>query len=292
MIDTRLDGKIALITGANNPHGIGAAMARGLAAQGVQVFITYMPVTKDTDINAATGQPGEAFYRQQIAQPPDVVIDSLRGFGVRAQAAAVDLTDARVIAPLFDQVESTLGVVNILINNAAHSTADTFLPDSALLTNTRSVEWLTSGVPTLTADSHDAHFAINTRAAALMMTEYARRHIKRGEDWGRIINLSTDGSPAFPSEIAYGASKHALESYSRAAALELGQFGITVNVISPGPTQTGWITPRMADEITRATPLRRVGRADDLADAAVFLASHQARWITGQVVHVNGGHRV
>jgi len=124
------------------------------------------------------------------------------------------------------------------------------------------------------------------------MIEFARRHVQRGAAWGRIINLTTDGSPAFPSEIAYGASKHALESYTRSAALELGQFGITVNAVSPGPTQTGWITAGMAAEILRATPLRRLGNAEDVAEVIRFLASEQGRWVTGQILHANGGHRV
>jgi len=290
MIDPRLHGKVALVTGANNPRGIGAAIARALAAQGVHVFITYAPVSPSS--LATVDEPGEAYYRQLVAQPADAIVNGLRTMGVRADAAMLDLRVVESIAPLFDHVEHRLGTVDILINNAAYSTADTFVPDASQITNTHSVEWLSSGVPTLTAASHDAHFAVNARAVALMMTEYARRHIARAADWGRIVTISTDGAPGFPSEVAYGASKYAGESYSRAAALELGQFGITVNVISPGPTQTGWITQHMAEQIAQATPLRRPGHPDDIADAALFLVSHQARWITGQVIHVNGGHRV
>ena len=86
------------------------------------------------------------------------------------------------------------------------------------------------------------HFAVNSRAVALIMAEYARRNIARGAKWGRIINVSTAGSANFPDEVSYGASKYALESYSRSAATELGPYGITVNIVAPGPTQTGWIT--------------------------------------------------
>jgi 3-oxoacyl-[acyl-carrier protein] reductase len=124
------------------------------------------------------------------------------------------------------------------------------------------------------------------------MAEFARRHIARGAEWGRIINVSTGGASCFPSEISYGASKHALESYSRAAAVELGPYGITVNVVSPGPVQTGYITLELEEKLIPEIPLRRVGTPEDVADAIVFLASEQARWITGQLLYVGGGHEM
>src|SRR5215217_3110298 len=100
---------------------------------------------------------------------------------------------------------------------------------------------------TVDAEIHDRHFAVNSRAVALLMAEYARRHVRRGTGGGRVINISTDGADCFPGEVSYGASKAALESYSRSAAVELGQYGITVNVVAPGPIQTGWI-PEEAEQ--------------------------------------------
>ncbi|MFN8531909.1 MAG: SDR family oxidoreductase [Anaerolineae bacterium] len=293
MIDPRLQGKVALITGANNPRGIGAAVARALAAQGTAVFLTYKRGTPvDPPASAEEAKGGAHTYAYHSSLSAESIVESIHASGGRAAAAELDLTDPAAIAPLFDHIEAALGSVDIVINNAAHSTADTFLPSANTLVNTHSVEWLGGSVPTLTAASHDAHFAINARTPALIMVEFARRHVNRGASWGRIVNLSTDGSPAFPSEIAYGASKHALESYTRAAAVELGQFGITINAVSPGPTQTGWMTPHMQADAAGVTPLRRIGYAEDIADVIVFLCSEQARWITGQVIHVNGGHRV
>lgn len=290
MLDTGLTGKTALITGANNAMGIGAAAARMLAAEGVRIFLTY----KRSTLHAPTenAEPGTALYGQLSAASGKQIAAEIQSSGGDAEAVELDLSDPSVIAPLFDQIEARFGAVDILINNAAHSTADTFLPSAGALVNTHSVQWLGGNVPTLTQASHDAHFAVNTRTPALMMVEFARRHVARGASWGRIINLTTDGSPAFPSEIAYGASKHALESYTRSAALELGQFGVTVNAVSPGPTQTGWITREMEADILQSTPLRRIGTADEVAEVIRFLASHQARWVTGQVIHANGGHRV
>jgi 3-oxoacyl-[acyl-carrier protein] reductase len=142
------------------------------------------------------------------------------------------------------------------------------------------------------AESNDRHFAINSRAGALMMAEYARRHIEQGKHWGRIINISTDGAPAFPGTISYGASKYAAESYTRAAAIELGMYGITVNIVSPGPIQTGWIRPELEAKIVSETPMGRVGQPEDVADVIVFLASEQGRWVSGQMISVSGGRRM
>ena len=143
---------------------------------------------------------------------------------------------------------------------------------------------------TVTAASHDRHFAVNSRAVALAMAEFGRRHVRRGATWGRIVNVSTDGARGFPGEVSYGASKLALESYSRAAAAEFGRYGITVNAVSPAAVQTGWIAPEFEAAITDEIPLGRLGTPEDVADVVVFLASEQARWVTGQVLYVGGGH--
>ena len=81
-----------------------------------------------------------------------------------------------------------------------------------------------------------------------------------------------------------------MESYSRSAAQELGKYGITVNIVSPGPIQTGWITPELAKVAVAQIPLGRVGQPEDVADVIVFLASEQARWLTAQLLYVGGGH--
>ena len=145
----------------------------------------------------------------------------------------------------------------------------------------------------LTAASHDRHFAVNSRTPALLMREYARfrkRTGRPGGPGGCVINVSTDGASGHAGAVSYGASKHALESYSRAAAWELAPLGIRVNVVSPGPVQTGWIDAGLRHVLEETIPLGRLGRPEEIADAAVFLASDQARWITGQVVYVGGGN--
>ena len=291
MIDPKLREKVVLVTGAN--HGIGAATARRFAAQGAAVFLTYLrlPPAPPGDGAAGRGEPnrpGRAFYRARQAQAADAVARAIREGGGRAAAWEADLADPATIPALFDRAEATVGPVDVLVNNAAHCAADTFLPPGALGADDRAA----GGTPmlTITAESHDRHFAVNSRAVALLMAEYARRQVERGARWGRIVNVSTDGASAFPGEISYGASKHALESYSRAAAAELGRFGVTVNIVSLGPVQTGWISPELEARAVPDIPLGRIGQPDDVADVIVFLASEQARWITGQLLYVGGGH--
>ena len=266
MVDTGLRGKVALITGAN--HGIGASTARACAAQGALVFIHYLRLPP-----GASGLP--ALYDEQRAQPADAVVQAIREAGGRAEAWEADLADPATIPQLFDRAEAAFGPVDVLVNNAAHWEPDSVLPPHPV-----------------TAETHDRHFAVNSRAVALLMAEYARRHIERGARWGRIINVSTDGAPGFPGEASYGASKSALESYSRAAAKELGRYGITVNIVSPGPIQTGYITAELEKALLPDIPLGRLGQPEDAADVIVFLASEQARWLTGQTLYVGGGHRM
>ena len=292
MIDPGLEGRVVLVTGANNPCGIGAAVAGAFAAQGARLFLHYFrppEASTEPERSKAAHSPGAGFYAAQQAKSADEVLTTIRGMGAKAQAFEADLTDPSVIQDLFERAERSLGRVEILINNAAHWEADTFIPPAAEPSN-RLVE-LWSGRPASTsATMFDRLFSVNTRAPMLLIAEFARRHIAHSAVWGRIVNVSTDGAECFPSEVSYGASKFALESYTRSSASELGKFGITVNVVSLGPVQTGWITPELGRGVLPAIPLGRVGTAADVADVIVFLASEQARWVTGQRIYVGGGH--
>jgi 3-oxoacyl-[acyl-carrier protein] reductase len=304
MIDPGLSGKVVLVTGGNSPRGIGAATARAFARQGAAVFIHYFRSTPPTAPVAGpageadsvagagdrSGEAGEATYLALQQHTAEALVAEIRAADGRADAWEADLADPGAAARLFDRAEATLGPVDVLVNNAAYCVPDTLLPPEVVGQDGRAVD----GFPmrTLTAESLDRHLDVNARAPALLMAELARRHHARGAGWGRIVSVSTDGARGFPTEVSYGSSKLALESLSRAAAHELGPYGITVNVVSLGPIQTGWITPELEAAIAAQTPLRRVGRPDDVADAIVFLASQQARWITGQVLHVGGGHTI
>jgi 3-oxoacyl-[acyl-carrier protein] reductase len=294
MIDPGLEGKVALVTGAN--HGIGAAIAVALAEQGAKVFLNYYRWSAEgqgavsPEEAAGAEQPGRARYYKMQTRTADDVLETIREFGGTCAAWEADLSDPNNIAALFDRAEQDLGPVEILVNNAAYGKCDTFVPASELGESEPFVGVFP--LHPITADSHDRHFAVNSRAVALMMAEFARRFVTRKANRGRIINISTDGAHAHPCAVSYGASKHATESYTRAAATELGPSGITVNVISPGAVQTGWITADLQKQIEESYPLRRMGRPDDIANAVVFLASDQADWITGQVLYVGGGNRM
>lgn len=291
MLDPELKEKVVLVTGANNPYGIGAAVARAFAAQGAKVFLHYFRQhnSSSTQTPGALNAPGMSFYKLQQTISADEVIESVRKFGVQAAEWEADLADAAAIPELFDQAEAALGPVQVVVNNAAYWEPDTFLVKGSELSN-KLVELYSDHPPNLAASTFDRIFAVDTRAPALIMAEFARRHIGRLASWGRIINVSTAGAERFPSEVSYGASKFALESYSRSAATELGKLGVTVNVVSLGPVQTGWISPELERALLPTIPLNRIGSPEDVADVIIFLASHQARWVTGQRIYVGGGH--
>ncbi len=285
MVQTGLQNKVVLITGAN--HGIGAATAKAFAAEGAAVLVSYLRLPPMN--RYAEGETELDTYDTARAKSADDVIQAIRAAGGRVEGIEADLSDTATIPLLFDRAEALFGPVDVLVNNADYCEQNTFIPASAGITTLAP-----DGYPTLTitAETNDRHFAVNARAVALLIAEFARRRIEQGYSWGRIINISTDGAPGFGGTISYGASKYAAESYARAAAFELGQYGITANIVSPGPTQTGWIRPEQEAAIIAGTPLKRVGQPEDIADVIVFLASEQARWVTGQMISVSGGRRI
>jgi 3-oxoacyl-[acyl-carrier protein] reductase len=294
LINTNLKDKVVIVTGAN--HGIGAAIAKAFAKEGSKVFINYFRFSAEaygcvTDEEASNAtEPSRAYYYKMQSQTADNVTKAIRDSGGICCSWEVDLSDVDNIPKLFDKAEHELGSVDILVNNAAYGKCDTFIPQSEAEKKGDFVGVFP--ISTITSDSHDSHFAVNSRAMALMIEEYAKRYIDRKAKWGRIINISSDGAFAHPCAVSYGASKYAIESYTRAAAIELGSYGITVNVISPGAVQTGWITSEIQEQIEKTYPLRRMGRPEDIANAIIFFASEQADWITGQVLYVGGGNRM
>ena len=290
MLDPARAGKVALITGAN--HGIGAATARRFAEQGVAVFLSYFRAPchcSAVQLQQAreAGVGGDVLYRALQQQPIEPLLTELSALGGTAHALEADLADPATVAALFDTCEATLGPVDVLVNNHTLCVLETFDPAQV-----REAGPEGAGIHLLSATQIDAHFAVNARAYALLMAEYAQRYLRRGAQVGRIKNLSTDAAHAHAGNVSYAASKHAIESYSRSAALELGPYGITVNVVAPGPIQTGYLTPEATAAVAAQTPLRRVGEPEDVAEVVLFLASQQARWLTGQPLYVGGGWRM
>lgn len=294
MIDSKLKDKVVMVTGAN--HGIGAATSIAFAQEGAKVFMNYLRlspsdyggISEEEEMKATL--PGRAYYHKMQAKSADEVVKAIQDLGGKCRAWEADLADPDNIPRMFDRTEEELGKVDILVNNAAWGKCDSFIPPDEISKNPLFIDEFP--IQTITANSHDEHFAVNCRAVALMIKEFAQRHLSRKATWGRIINISTDGAPAHPSAISYGASKFAIESYTRAAAIELGPYGITVNVISPGAVQTGWINAELEKNLVESYPLRRMGTPEDIANAVIFFASEQADWITGQVLYVGGGNRM
>ena len=267
MIDTKLKNKVVLVTGAN--HGIGAATARAFAAQGAQVAIHFL----DEPLPEKWDDTYTALHVVKGRAAAEALVSQIEGQGGRAVAVPGNLALPPTVPALFDQVEDVLGPVDVLINNAVHCED----PDTIFTTS---------------AGSLDRYYAVNLRGNVLLMREMIRRCQQRNAGWGRIINLSTDAAQRFAGQIIYGATKATLEALTRSIAIEAGPLGITVNTVAPGPVQTGWMTPDQVKKEEPAIPLRRVGLPEDIADAIVFLASDQARWLTGQVIKVSGGHEL
>ena len=265
-----LSNRVALVTGAN--HGIGAAIARRLAGAGAAVVITYLRIEDEPD----PGTP-EA-YRTARAGTADQVVRSIQSAGGRAAALERDLSDAAVIEELFDVAETEFGPVDILINNATGWRADTFRPTAT--------DRLGRSLAGVSAASIDAVLSIDARAAALLIAEFARRHVDRGATWGRIIGLSSGGPMGFPEEVSYGAAKAALENYTMSAALELADDGITANIVHPPVTDTGWVTDTVRSAVASSRELFNVADPAEVAEVVGWLCSDEAFLVTGNVIRL------
>jgi 3-oxoacyl-[acyl-carrier protein] reductase len=120
--------------------------------------------------------------------------------------------------------------------------------------------------------------------AALMIAEFARRHIARGAGWGRIIGLTSGGRLGFPGEVSYGAAKAAQENYTMSAAAELAPYGVTANMVHPPVTDTGWVTDAVRREVAASAELFHVASPGEVAEVIAWLASDAAALVTGNVV--------
>jgi len=263
-------GHVAIVTGAN--HGIGAATAEALARQGCAVLCTYWRLEDAPD----PGTPQA--YRDNRAQDAEPVIARIEAAGGRALAVAADLSDPATPEMLFGAAEEELGPVDILVNNATGWLADTFAA-SAADRHGRSLQ-------PVTAATWTQQFTVDAMAAALMISEFARRHIARGADWGRIIGMTSGGDLGFPEEVSYGAAKAAPVNYTMSAALELAPYGVTANMVYPPVTDTGWVTDAVREEVAARRELIHVASPAQVADVIAYLASDAATLITANVINL------
>jgi 3-oxoacyl-[acyl-carrier protein] reductase len=183
-----------------------------------------------------------------------------------------DLHDADVPADLStpEGPESLIRAVN-----DAHGTIE-----ALVLSHAHDVE---SGILDTTAESFDRHVAVNARASLLLTAAFARQIDGGG---GAIVALTSDHTTG---NLPYGASKGALDRIIISAARELGPLGISANVVNPGPIDTGWITDAVHRELEPMHPLGRLGEPADIAEVVAFLLSPAGRWISGQLLHADGG---
>lgn len=237
---------IALITGAS--RGIGAAITRRLAQDGFAVAINYA-----TDATQA-----------------DALVKELRQTGHRAVAVQADVSQADQVDTLFTQVESELGSIDVLVNNAG------------IL--------LTAPLTQSSNELYEHSFAINVQGVFHTLRQAGTR-LNSG---GRIINLSsTTLALNLPGYAVYNATKAAVEAFTRVVANELRGRDITVNAVAPGPVATELFLRGKTDEqvqaFARMPPLERLGLPQDIAAAVSFLAGPDGAWINGQILRANGG---
>lgn len=252
----KLAGRIAIVTGASRAAGIGAAVCKELASLGADICFTHW-----------------AHYDEQMPwgsnnEEQEQLCEDIRAMGVRCEHIRLDLSLPESFVSLFNFVEQKLGEPSILVNNACYSVND--------------------NLHTITSESLDAHYAINVRAVTMLSVEFARRFTQASG--GRIINM-TSGQSLGPmvGETSYATTKGAIDAFTRTFAAEVGAKGITVNAINPGPTDTGWMTPELRQQLAKQFVAGRIGVPRDAARLVTFLATDDGEWITGQVLHSTGG---
>ena len=267
MIDYGLKDRVALITGANNPWGIGATTALSFAREGAKVVLVYKRVDRPFDATK-TDKNGVDRYYSANAGDTALVEEKLKEMNADYLVIESDISVEENVKSIYDQAIAKYGRVDILVNNAATDDENGF----------DTIEKITQKVI-------DDTFAVNVRGSLMMTREF----INQRGDYGRIINLSTDAAQVFAGQITYGASKATLEALTRSIALEGAQYGITVNCVAPGPTQTAWIDEDFEKVVVPLIPMGKLIQPEDIAETILFLASEQARMITGQVIKVSGG---
>ncbi len=247
----KLGGKVALVTGASK--GIGASIAKHLAAEGAAIVVNY-----------ASSKEGA-----------DQVVAEIAGNGGKAIAVQADIAKQADIERLFSETQQAFGRLDILVNNAGI--------------------YEFSPLEKVTEEHFHKQFNLNVLGLILASQEAAKHFTAEG---GSIVNISSAASFMTPPNTSvYSATKAAVDAVTRTLAKELGSRGIRVNAINPGMVETegvraaGFAESDFRKQVEARTPLGRIGQPDDIAPAAVFLASANAAWITGETLVIAGGLR-
>ena len=270
MINYGLKDRVAIITGANNPWGIGAATALAFAKEEAKVVLVYKKVDRPFDAEKMDKNGVDRYYGAN-AGDTSAVESKLKEINADYMVVERDISDEDAGKEIYSAVIKKYGHVDILVNNAA--TDDETGCDT---------------IETITKNVIDDTFAVNVRGSILMTREF----VNHRTSYGRIISISTDSAQIFAGQITYGASKATLEALTRSIALEVAKYGITVNCVAPGPTQTGWIDEDFEKVVVPMIPMGKLIDPCDIADTILFLASEKARMITGQVIKVSGGKAI
>ena len=251
-----MDRQIAIVTGTSRLKGIGRAICLELAKNGIEIFFTFW-----TDYD-------KQMPWKTAGNEPDLIQTEVRSLGVRCEKIELNLAEENSIEKLFNEVELKLGFPTILVNNAAYSTQ--------------------TSIDNITSEELDKHYFVNVRATTLLTIEFIKRF--HGNRNGRIVNLTSGQSLSFMNnEIAYAITKSAIDTLTRTLSQEIAKKGITINAVNPGLTDTGWLTDKQTEMFKDRFPYGRLGQPDDVARLISFLVSEKAEWITGQVIHSEGG---
>jgi 3-oxoacyl-[acyl-carrier protein] reductase len=251
------DNRIALVTGVSRLKGIGKAICTELAKNGVDIFFTYwLNYDKQMDWGVADNEP------EKIQQ-------EIQKYGVRCEKIELNLMEEDSIEKLFKTVCETMGSPSILINNATYSTRTN-------LTN-------------ITAKELNFHYNVNLKAMILLTARFIDGFNDRNYG-GRIINLTSGQNlSAMSEEIAYAATKGAVETFTRTISHEIAKKNITINAVNPGLTDSGWLNDSLKELFIKRCPMGRLGQPEDAAKLIAFLTSENAKWITGQIINSEGG---
>ena len=248
---SNLKGKVAIVTGASK--GIGAGIAKGLGAAGAAVVVNY-----------ATSKEGA-----------DRVVAEITSEGGKATAVQGDVSKATDVQRLFEETKKSFGSLDVLVNNAG----------------------VYQFIPLESVTEEEFHREFNTNVLGLILTtQEAVKYF--GPGGGSVINIgSVVSSITPPMTVVYTATKGAVDAITRVLAKELGPRKIRVNSINPGGVETegvhriGMIGSDQEKQLVAQTPLGRIGQPEDIAPVAVFLASADSGWVTGEIIAASGGYR-